>query len=799
VISTIAGTAGVGKTALAVHWAHRVADHFPDGQLYLNLRGYATGAPPLRPIEALSALLRSLGTPPEQIPTDEARAAARYRTTLAHRRILIVLDNARTVDQVRPLLPGNPGCLVLITSRDNLTGLVARDGARRLVLDLLDPHEAAELVVHLLSPDRADAEPGGAAELARACAHLPLAIRIAAAHLLDHSDQTITEYTSLLAATDRLAALRIEGDEAGAVLAALEMSYQRTPAAAQRLFRLLGLVPGPSITAVAAAALLDAPAPEAASLLRHLTRIHLIEEYSPDRFAFHDLLRLYAQRLAEEQDGDEVRAGAVQRLFASYLHTVASAATVLYPELLRFPLPPAGDGQPIPDISQPDRAMAWLSAELPNLVAAIEYAAEHGPRHLPWRLADQLRGYFLGCRNAVDHLGSARMSLLAAERDGDPTALAVAHLGIASYYFVAADYPASIEHATSAAEHAGAAGWLDGQAAALGNLGVAYGHLGHLRQAAENHARSLALKQRTGRLGGQAVSRSNLGMIYEEMGRLWQAEEQLTSALDSFHQIGSARGEAAARSTLACVYHQLGRLDLASTHASRAFEAFQDIGDQDGQSGALGILALVSSDAGQLTGAQDYARASMSLAMEIDNAAAMTMAHIAQGTVQLLRGRPGDARAHHQRALELARDSGHRIGEVTALLGLSAADRRLGRLATAAQAAQDCLDLARRTGYRVLEGRALTSLAEICGDQRDLDGADRPANEALRAHRETGHRLGEARTLAVLGQIADARGQPDHARQHRREALALFHDIGAPAPEDVRGADVTESGPAGPH
>ncbi len=265
-IALLTGAAGVGKTALAVHWAHRVRDQFPDGQLYVNLRGYAS-ARPVRPIEALAGFLYGLGVPAEQVPTDEAHATALYRSTVADKRMLIILDNAGHPDQVRPLLPGGGGCVVLVTSRDSLDGLVARDGARRLPLSVLGPDEAWALLAGVLGERRVTAEPDAAAELARLCAYLPLALRIATAKLTGYPRSTIADHAARLAGAGRLAALEIDGDDQAAVRAAFDLSCAALPAAARRLFRLIGLVPGPDVTAETAAALAGTTRAEASRLL----------------------------------------------------------------------------------------------------------------------------------------------------------------------------------------------------------------------------------------------------------------------------------------------------------------------------------------------------------------------------------------------------------------------------------------------------------------------------------------------------------------------------------------------------
>jgi DNA-binding SARP family transcriptional activator len=389
-IATIVGTAGVGKTALAMRWAHRVRRRFPDGQLYVNMHGHAAG-PPMRPIDALARFLSALGVPAEQVPLEVDVAAGLYRSLLADKRILVLLDNVAHSDQVRPLLPGSRGCRVLLTSRDKLGGLVARDGAVPLTLDALDPAESMTLLTRLLGTERVDAEPDAAAALTDLCGHLPLALRIAAANLTARPLHAIADHAARLAGGDRLAALEVEGDPQVAVRAAFDHSYATLPDDAALLFRLLGLVPGTEITAPAAAALAGIPTSRAARLLDRLARGHLVGEHTRDRYTLHDLLRLYAADRAA-RDGTLDRRAALNRLYDHYLRGVRAAASRLHPHA-RPPVPEPTADHTADHAAAHIEALAWLDAELLNLMAAISHAAAHGPHDMASQLADALRGY----------------------------------------------------------------------------------------------------------------------------------------------------------------------------------------------------------------------------------------------------------------------------------------------------------------------------------------------------------------------------------------------------------------------
>jgi DNA-binding SARP family transcriptional activator len=773
-LGVISGTAGVGKTTVAVQWAHQVRERFPDGQLYVNLRGYSS-SPPMRPIEALAAFLRALGVPADQVPVDPDQAAALYRTLLAGKRVLVVLDNAKTAEQVRPLLPGTSGCLVLVTSRERLGGLIAREGGQHLTLDVLDPEDASALLARLLGPERIAAEPHAAERLARLCARLPLALRIAAANLAFHQQGSIADQVADLVAGGRLNALQIGDDEPSAVRSAFDLSYEALDRDARKVFRRLGLIPGPDVSAGAAAALADLPGPHATAVLNRLVGAHLVDQPEPGRYVFHDLLRLYAAERAESEDDDAERADASTRLYEWYLDQVAAAARQLYPQVLRLHVPASVEAT-YPD---PTAALAWLDAELPNLLAAIERTAAHGPSRYAWLLADGLRGYFWLRRNVVDWLAAARSGLVAAEREGDPRAQAAGHFGLGMAYLCLNRYPQVIEHQEAAQALSERAGWREGEANAQGNLAVVYGELGELGMSAALHLRALSVNREIGSRRGEAVNLCNLGGLYLFQGRLRLAGDYLSQAIRFYRDLGERHGLAVSTHQLGELYHRLGRYDEALSTIAEALAIYRKVGSVNGEGMALGALAAVHSDAGrQATAAEHVERALELVAGTSDR---FTEAYT-RNRLGVVRRRTGDLQAaieQHTRALELARETSARHPEAEALIGLSVALNQVGRTDQALTHARHAVTAARSIGYQILHGQALTALATVLLDS-DLPAATEHAGEALALHRETGYRLGIARTLAVLAEAVERAGDATAAAAHRREANALFADIGTP-------------------
>jgi tetratricopeptide (TPR) repeat protein len=790
-LATIVGTAGVGKTALAVHWAHRVADRFSDGQIYVNLRGYAT-SPPLRPIEALAGFLYALGVPAEQIPADPEQAAALFRTASAGRRLLMLLDNAAGVEQIRPLLPAGPGCLVLVTSRDALDGLVVSHGARPVTLDVLSANESYTLIEGLLGADRVAAESGPAGELAARCAHLPLALRIAAAHLIRYRTRPIAEQVELMAG-GRLDALEIRGDERSAVRATFDLSYVALPPPAQRLFRLLGLVPGPDVTAASAAALAGVDVAEATVLLARLTDAHLLDEHIPGRYTFHDLLRAYAA----EQAGREPRAAdALDRLFAWYVGAVDAAAHQLNPEMVRLPLPEYVAAAAPPVFDDDAATTRWLDAELPNLVAAARHAAHHGPAQTAWLLTDRLRGYFFRRGSSVDWLEFGATGLAAAEAAGDLAAQAAIRRLLGDAYLRQSQYQQASGHYREALVLCRQTGWTVGEAGMHSGLGNVAWLRGEMPEAADRYTRALQLVRQAGWLAGEAPILGNLGSVHWEMGELSRSAEYHSMSLALHRKLGSRYGEAIELCNLGELYQVLGRVDEAVDHATRGLELHRAGGDRGGESEGLRVLATAHRDAGRDTLAVQLARRAVRLAASTGIPRFEADALNTLGMTEHRAGGYRRAVTAHRLALRLAGETGNRNTELAALIGLATTHLHADRPDLAEPFATQAAALANRTRFPLPEGQAQVALAAIdLAFGRDADAVVH-ADRGLAILRRTGHRLGEAYALLLLGQGTHRSGDTDTATELWWRALDLLSGVCEPEADVMRA--LLAQGPADP-
>ena len=677
VISAIGGTAGVGKTALAVHWAHQVADRFPDGQLYVNLRGYDPGQ--LVPAAgALAGFLRALGVPGPDIPPEPDERAARYRSLLAGRRMLIVLDNAGSVEQVRLLLPGTPACVTVVTSRDSLPGLVARDGAVRLDLDLLPAADAVSLLRALIG-DRADADPGAAEALAAQCCRLPLALRVAAELAAARPAIPLAGLVGELADQQRrLDLLDAGGDSRTAVRAVFSWSYRHLDPAAARMFRLLGLHPGPDVDRYAAAALTGATVKQAERVLGALTRAHLTQLAGLGRYSMHDLLRAYARDLAADSDTDDEQQAALTRLFDRYLHTAAVAMDTLFPgERHRRPLipPPA---TPAPPLTDPAVALAWLDAERATLVAVAVHTASHGwPGHAT-RLAATLFRYLDSGGHYPEAITIHSQARLAARHTGDPAAEAEALISLGVLALDQGYRQQAAAYLQQGLALFRATGDRSGEVRALGNLGNLNLQLGHYGQATGHLQQALALFREIGDQAGEAHALASLSVIDFQQGRYEQATGHLHRTLALSRQAGDRTGEAHALSSLGEVDLRRGNCGQATGHLQQALALFRETGSRSGEARALTALGDAGLRQGRYEQAADYQRQSLAVCSEIGYRAGEAVALNGLGEVFLAAGRSSDARAQHAAALSVTTQSGEKYEQARAHNGLAHACHAAG-------------------------------------------------------------------------------------------------------------------------
>jgi DNA-binding SARP family transcriptional activator/Tfp pilus assembly protein PilF len=670
VISAIAGMAGVGKTALALQWAHQVADRFPDGQLHVNLRGYDPGQP-MSAADALAGFLRSLGVAEHEIPAQAAERAARYRSLMAGRRMLILIDNAGDVEQVRPLLPGSPSCVAVVTSRDALAGLVARDGARRLDLSLLPSAEAVRLLRTLIG-ERADAEPEAIATLAGYCARLPLALRVAAERAAASPGVSLADVTSELAdQRDRLDLLDAAGDRLTAIRAVFSWSVRHLDDEAARAFRLLGLHPGADFDAYAAAALTDTTLRQARWLLDRLARAHLIQPAGTGRYGMHDLLRAYAADQAAHSGSEQERTAALTRLFDHYLATAAAAAGTLFRADPDQPALPGLVG-PVPRITSPAAALAWLDAQRSTLVAVAAHAADHGwPGHAVGLSATIFRyldvGHFTDA--AAMHSHARRAAALAGDRTAEAAALTMLGASEAAR--------GRLRQATTHLEQALALYRADGdrigEARALGNLGMAGYCQGHYQQSAGRHREALAIYLEVGDHAGEARELHGLGVVDLRQGLYEQAAGHLSRSLALFRDADLRSGEALVLGDLGELELRQGRYVQAAGHLRRSLGLGREIGSRLCQARALACLGICELRQGRRRQAIGHLRQSLALHSQADNCSGQAEALNGLGEAFLAVSQVGQAGARHAAALALAIQCGDKHEQARAHNGLASA------------------------------------------------------------------------------------------------------------------------------
>jgi DNA-binding SARP family transcriptional activator/tetratricopeptide (TPR) repeat protein len=587
VIGAIGGMAGIGKTTLAVHLAHQAADRFPDGQLYVNLRGFDPSGTVMSPGEAVRGFLDALSVAPERVPRGLEAQAALYRELTAGRRFLVLLDNARDSDHVRALLPGTPGCLTIVTSRDQLSGLVTGQGARSLTLEPLDTEEARELLVRRLGAARVAAEPRAAAEISALCGGLPLALACVAARAATHPGFPLSAIAAELREARGSLDAFARTDTSVDVGAVFSWSTRTLSPAAARLFALLGLHPGPDWTAPAAAALSGLGVTEAELLLTELSDVHLVNEHVPGRYAFHDLLRAHAVELARSRFGEAGDGPAVNRLFEHYLHTAHAAGMLIAPYADALPLEPAPAGLLLEPLADDLRALDWLTAEYRVLLAVVDAAVSTGSDRLACLLVSSLERFFDRRGHWHDWAAAQRTALDAARRLSDLGMEAHALRGLARVAGRLGLHEEAGAHLDQALRLFAELGDDVGQATVHRSLAWEAEQRGDLAGALRHDQLALELLRAAGGQAAQASALNAVGWSHAMLGNHRQALSHCSEALSMLEDLGDRVGQAATWDSIAYAQHHLGRHSEALASYRSALAIYRDLGVPAEEAGTL--------------------------------------------------------------------------------------------------------------------------------------------------------------------------------------------------------------------
>ncbi|MBB5806173.1 DNA-binding SARP family transcriptional activator [Saccharothrix ecbatanensis] len=606
VISAINGTAGVGKTTLALHWAGQSRNRFPDGQLYVNLRGFDPTGVPMSPDEALRGFLGALGVARDRVPSGLDEKVGLYRSLLAERRVLVVLDNAADSEQVRPLLPSGSRCLALVTSRNQLDGLVVREGARPLPLDVLSDEDATALLERQLGRERVAAEPDAVRELIGHCAGLPLALSVVAARAAAHPDFRLRALAGELAdERTRLEALDT-GDATASVKTVFSWSYERLSPPAARMFLLLGVHAGREVSIPAAASLSGVPPREARRLMGELSRLHLISEQVPGRFALHDLVHACARDLAVAHEDQSGLRDAMRRVLDHYLHTANNADRLLYSQREEIAFADPAPGVVVPELTERADALAWFQIEHGSLMAAVGHAAAHGFDTHAWQLAwtttafARLRSFWHEQARCLE------IALAAAKRLDDRVALASTHRGLGRIMIPLRRFAASEANLTAALELARELGDRQSQAHIHRHLAGLYEAADRLHDALHHAEQALEVFEALGDRAGTARALNAVGWARAMLGEdLHRALADCGRALVLFREVNDVLAEAATWDSLGYIHHRMHDLAEAVRCYQAALPRYRESGDRYEEAATLERLG----DTYVVAGDHDAARA----------------------------------------------------------------------------------------------------------------------------------------------------------------------------------------------
>jgi tetratricopeptide (TPR) repeat protein len=737
VISAIDGMAGVGKTALAVHAAHRLARRYSDGQLFIDLHGYTQGYPPCTADQALEAFLRAMGVPPQRIPADTDERAALYRERLAGTRTLVVLDNVADEAQVRPLIPGDAGCLVLITSQKKLKAL---DDAHVVAVDVLPEPDAVTLLQSVAGPGRVAPGDPAAAEITALCGRLPLALRVAGALLRNRPAWTLEHLAGKLRAGHTNLGTFSDGDRD--LVAVFGLSDQNLREDQKRLYRHLGLIPGPEIDAYAAAALAGTDPGAADRLLQELVDHNLLLEHAAGRYGMHDLIRAHARDLAASDPAVE-REAAVGRLLGYYQHTALRADT----RIARYAQPPPPGPAPgyAPTLPDADAARAWLRAERANLTTCLRHAINGG-------------------------------------HDEATVALSA---GLANLLRTDGPWPQAIAAQTAAAAAAARLGDLPGRARALVDIGYLQGLTGDYPGAESSLQAALELYRETGDKAGQARALTGLGRARRVAGDAQEADRSLHAALALYRETGDKAGQAYALTGLGVAWSVAGDYPGSQASLREALRLYRDTGDKAGQAEALTQLTVVQTMTGEFEEAVRNGEFALSIAREVGDRRRLARALMELGAVQRLTGDYEGAAQNQQAAQDVYQKLGDRHGQANALTELAEVRRLTGDYPGAAGDLERAIGIYRELGSRGDEGWALNFYAAVIADTGDQDGAIAVYQDALRLTREVHQPDDEAIALQGLGEAHLRQGKAEDGAAHLRQALEIYRCLGMPAADQV--------------
>ena len=743
-LAVISGPAGAGKSTLALRWAQSAAHRFPDGQLFLDLRGFDSGER-MTPREALPLLLQGLGCPARDVPPTVGAQVALYRTMLADRRVLLVLDDVADRDQIRDLLPGGSNAFTLVTSRYRMGGLAATTGAHLIDCDVLDPGASVALLGRSLGEQRVAAERQAAARLAELCDHLPLALCVAASRIgQDGGAGAIGRFVERLSGQGRISQLRFDGEEHAAVRAALDASYQMLPPAGQEVLRSIGLLPGTGRSVPAIAASIGRGRAEVEEAVAAADRLHLVRVATPGRIEWHDLVHEHATLFLEPADREDAR----RRLLEHYLRTAVEAARVCGFALSGPPLGPSGpEVEPIV-FAGPSAAHAWFDETWPEIAAAITYVAAHGPRPYAWLLLDALRD-LLQYRTPLAELSRmTEVALGAAEADGEPIGLAAMHGLAGRVLWRSGDLPGALSEFETAGRLARKVSWPVGEAHSEQGVGIVLKQMGEPSQALSHYRRAVAIFRQAGDQRGEVAALNNLGSAYLVLSRLPQAEEALAQAVP-LARLGDQHVRTLVLGNLGEVRYRQGKFDQALAVLNEALSVVATAGSPYARAMIMENMGLVRSETGQYPAAKAAFAEALTLARQVSNRTCEASVLIGLGDLAVVEGRLDDAEIHLHAAAMIA----EQIGVTAARSAVLLSEAKLRLAQDRAEEAPGLLEKSAvlATGIplllpavRLMEARALERLG-------DDEGARTAARDAMRLADESGQQSVRTAAAQLLG------------------------------------------------